>query len=296
MLSRALRIAARAWAVCGSIAFLHAAFTGRGVAGLVFGWELRRGETIWPFDTYAVLAFVLIVVPLAVLIALAGCAARRMPHEQTPLTPVPPNRIARGAALLGAVCWSLAGLAFTRALAVPPFDAPPVEVVLDEGQDDARLAEGKSIVLGVARFDRAIRYVEGTSGKTSFRLREHHFVPLTPPGWRENEPIRIVSDAFPLNVRDLATGRFRPERGDERVSAIRAAGMLLRAHVPPFISSAFARQGLLLAPDVLVLTTDRGAGRDGWYEGAALLGFAGLLAVVVAVTAAVAWWKQSRHR
>jgi len=284
---RALKAISWLWLTCGGLLLLHGAITGGGVAGSVFGWEYDRYKVVAPTDTWLALALTLAVIPAIVLIVTSRSGGSGIPLRQTPL-----RHLAIWAAAIGVTSYILGGLCFVRTLMLPDFASKPFQLILDEAREGAPIPEGNAVVIGMAQFGFVVSYDETNGGgKTSVRTDRHRFVPMTPTNWHVGQSVAVVVDSDDLRVLDPVTKRYRPEQDDDPALPARpplparSAGMLMTGLMPAFVKTAFARQGLTMAPGVLVQSGYRGAGRDGWYVGAALFALAGIFCSVLAAVA-----------
>jgi hypothetical protein len=290
-MQRVLKAISCLWLTCGGLLLLHGAITGGGVAGTVFGWEYDHYKVLAPNDTWLALAFTLTIIPAIVLIVTSRSSGPVIPPQSRKL-----RRLAIGAGAIGAASYILAGLCFVRTLMLPDPDAQPFQLVLDQAPEGAPIPEGNAVVMGIAQFGLVVSYEETNGGgKTNVRTDYHRFVPMTPTNWQVGQSVAVVVDSNDLKVLDPGTKRYRPEKEGDPSLPARSTGMLMTGLMPAFVKTAFARQGLTMASEVLVQTGYRGAGRDGWYVGAALFGLGGIFSSILAVVCGARSQEGMRH-
>jgi hypothetical protein len=258
------------WLVLGIALLFYGVYTGGGLAGLFFYWQLQAFGTIFP-GTHALLSIPLIFFPI---IALAMDADRRR---------TAPIDISRNAKQLGKwftiggfVFLIGAGLCYWRTTLFPDPHSPLQRIALDEMAPDATVAECRASLIGRFRGAYGVRYEEVMNGRFGLHSKDyHHFVPVTRSDWRPDQPVRFLVDTNgePVSL-DAGT-----------------RGLLLRGQLPGFVRRALTNKGVLIADDVMVFSTRREFGRTPWFVSTALCSIGAFLFIAMGFA-----WPRTRLR
>jgi hypothetical protein len=224
-----LELLAMVWSilVCGVLAWQ--AFTYRGVIAWASEWQFATLHMSFPAFTAMLFAAVLI---LPVLFALS-LARRRNPPPPATLLATRAYRLYRLLAF-GLVVAGIAGLALIGWTLALPGDHGPVRTV--NAVADTRPPEGRALIVGQVRLDRAVTY----ENRLGFLTRIYRYAPVEPA--HKGDPLRYFVEL--------------PEIGAPQQSGATRGGVLQHNGLPGPVRSLYVDAGYQVAPDAYTLNQD----------------------------------------
>jgi hypothetical protein len=222
------------WFGVGIAVLVHGVATGGGIAGLLLSWQLEAFGVVFPV-THVLLAVPLILVPLIMI-------SRAASHGRFDAE-VSGKRWGKRFLIGGLVAAVIGGLCYWRTTFLPSPDDKPQRIVLDEVRSGA-VPEQLAVLVGTLQPAYRVRYKEVLTGRFGTGATfSHSFVPVTESDWSPGRPVRFLVDS-------------QSHSGD--------AGLLLRGELPAFVRWTLEKNGLRVADDVLVLSSDPDFGRTPW--------------------------------
>jgi hypothetical protein len=248
------RIACWAWLILGVVTLVYGGWTGGGISGWMFYWELEKFGAVFS-ETHLLVAVFLIAAPGVLLLAEADRRRLRKIDIATSAR-VWGRRFLAGGALLAAG----AGLCYWRTTLFPDSSERPRRIGVGAISTITPVPESNAILVGTPQRAYAVYFREVLTGRfgdtSSWR---HGLIPVTPSSWNTNQPVRFLVDTRGSPFSQV----FSSDAASPNVMA--ASGLLLRGQLPVYVRRALTRKGLRIADDAMVLADDRGFGRTPWF-------------------------------
>lgn len=262
------------WFAAGLTLFAYGLITDGGPAGWLLSWQLKTFHVVDPGITHFVVLLVLVVPPSVALLPVGDRSRPRLTSAQIESAM---KRTGRRMILAGAALLLAAGAAFLYTLRLPNPASTPAVIRLDELPSTSRVSECNAVLVGVAQKRYQVRYGFVTqSGRWSSTKSGHRIIPMTPRTWTLAQPVHFLIDNAGVYPDEPAPVAGAPPL------ARTSAGLLLR-NVPPYMRVAFARQGLTLAGDVMLHSTNPDAAVMDYDVFAALSAFLGFMLVAFGI-------------
>jgi hypothetical protein len=234
------------WLAAGAALFAYGAITGGGAAGWWLYRDLTRTGSVSPSLVHEVMFLIFCVPPL---VALAWRGRRRPYRTRAGPPPLDTYRrlakyfaIAAAAfSVLAVALWQLAGSNTSPA----PADVAK-RMTVEDLNSNRDPPEGPLRLIGTARPDLALRYVEMDETKTRSYRHPHSLLPLAEAGWTPQQPVRVLADlgqeaGLPVRAGPLET----------------PPGLLVKHQLPAYVLWALRDKGLMVEHDTPVLVPVR---------------------------------------
>jgi hypothetical protein len=272
------------WLALATGVFAYGLISGGGPIGWLLYWEVETFGIIFS-ETYVVVAFLLFVVPVT------DIAKQQSRRSNAHLDIAAHAKLwGRRNRITGLILAGVAGLSFFRTILLPSPDAPPQRLVLDDISPAAAVPEHKSILVGTPQRKYGVRYTEAVSGRFSGTASYgHNFIPITRSAWTPDQPVRFLVDTDGNSVSSF----FSREAGGQRY--VTDSGLLLRGKLPVFVRRALQKNGVLIADDVMLLSSGSDFGRLPWYLVAAFSSIGTFVFLLIGFVMPWAWAKPAKE-